>query len=299
MVEHGTAAADDWPPAPDRPLLLSASTGHLLAPNANFMSYEGTNTWIVGAPGGGDAVVIDPATGAAEHRAAIRALATSRDWRITQLLLSHTHGDHSEGAADFATELGVPLRGFDAEHGEARLREGEVIELGAVALHVLHTPGHSDDSVSFHLPAEDAVFTGDTVLGGHAGAIFGRVREYFDSLERLRGLVEERPATRFLPGHGPVIEAAMASIERIFASRRRRIEDVRSVVARGVSEVEEIVDVLYPGRTGKSRMPAQMTVTTYLDYLAEEPEDDRSRGRDLDWAADHERDRVDAGTQQV
>lgn len=263
-------ATGDWPPAPDQPLLLSPSTGHLLAPNANFMSYEGTNTWIVGAPGGGDAVVIDPATGVAEHRAAIRALAESRGWQITQLLISHTHGDHSEGAADFAAELGVPLRGFDSEHGEDRLREGEEIRLGSVTLRVLHTPGHSDDSVSFHLPEEDAVFTGDTVLGGHAGAIFGSVRDYFGSLDRLQEIVDARPATRFLPGHGPVIDAAAASIERIFQSRRRRIDDVRAAVARGITEVEEIVDELYPGRTGKSRQPARTTVVTYLDYLAEE-----------------------------
>src|SRR5690606_13755898 len=77
------------------------------------------------------------------------------------------HADHSEGARYFSELTGSQVRAADPEHrisGDG-LADGEVIEADGLQVRVLHTPGHTADSVSFHLPADDVIITGDTVLG--------------------------------------------------------------------------------------------------------------------------------------
>lgn len=267
-----------WPPAPDTPLLVTPRVGHLLAPNADFMSYEGTNTWIVAEPDGEECVVIDVGTDDPTHLAAVRALAAQLDRRITQVIITHGHPDHQGGATALAAETGARVRSYDVavEDPEDRLVDGQILVFGQATLEVLHTPGHSDDSLCFVDAAEGLVFTGDTVLGGHAGAVFGRLREYLDSLERLQRIALDIPGMRILPGHGPIVDDPLGAIDWLRNGRLRRIEEVRAVVATGVGNPDGVVDVLYPGRGEEARMPALYMVRALLDYLAEEQAGDDS-----------------------
>ena len=165
----------------------------MLAPNANMMTLDGTNTWILREPGAPRSIVIDPGPPDEPHLAAVAELAGE----VGVVLLTHHHLDHSEAAKEFAERMGCGVRALDPEYrlGSEGLGDGDVVELDGLEVHVVATPGHTADSLSFVLPAERAVLTGDTVLGrgttvvAHPTASSGA---YLDSLDRLHALAESR-----------------------------------------------------------------------------------------------------------
>ena len=110
---------------------------------------------------------------------------------------------------------------------------GDVVEVDGLEMRVVATPGHTADSLSFVLPAEGAVLTGDTVLGRGTTVVAhpdGELGAYLDSLDRLRALAEAHEIGTVWPGHGPVIDDALAAIDHYIAHRRERLEQVRDAV---------------------------------------------------------------------
>ena len=174
----------------------------LLARNPNIMTLDGTNTWLVSAPGAGESVVIDPGPADAEH---LRLVAEQGP--ISLVLLTHHHPDHTEGVRDFVELTGAPVRALDRELciDAEPFADGEVIEAAGVRLEVIATAGHTADSVCFAVDHDEvpAVFTGDSVLGQGTTIVAhpdGRLGSYLASLRALAAL----PAgTTGLPGHGP------------------------------------------------------------------------------------------------
>ena len=140
---------------------------NVLAPNASAMTLDGTNTWIVSEPDSDLAVVIDPGPLDDEHLRGVVATAEQAGKRVALTLLTHGHPDHAEGAARFAELTGTRVRALDPalRLGDEGLAAGDVITTGGLELRVVPTPGHTADSLSFHLPADQAVLTGDTILG--------------------------------------------------------------------------------------------------------------------------------------
>src|SRR5213079_1992508 len=111
---------------------------------------------------------------------------------------------------------------------------------------IVATPGHSADSLSFLL--DDAVLTGDTVLGRGTTVVAhpdGRLADYLDSLRRLRDLCERAEATTILPGHGPVLDDALAVLDYYLAHRAERLVQVEAAVAAGARTPREVVEVVY------------------------------------------------------
>jgi len=174
----------------------SDSVFALLAPNGGPMTLEGTNTWVVRPPGAAEAIVLDPGpAGHPEHLAAVVEHAGA----VALTLLSHHHRDHSEAvtSGEWAQVIAdAPVRGGGQG---AALRDGELLAVGGLELEVLHTPGHTADSISLLLAHEGVLLSGDTVLG-RGTTVLSDLGDYLDSLRILCALP---PNTLGLPGHGP------------------------------------------------------------------------------------------------
>ncbi len=255
---------------------VTSSTHCVLAPNASPWTLDGTNTWLLTAPGSGDAVLIDPGPPIGSHVEAIRTLAGHLDVRIRGVLLTHGHLDHSEGARAFAESAGVTVRALDPAHrlGDEGLADGDVVRVGDWSIDVVGTPGHSGDSLSFLLPHDDSILTGDTVVGRGSSLVAwpdGRLGDYLDSLRRLAGLVEDRGVARLLPGHGPVLQDPRATLAEYLDHRRARLAEVRGVVSRGVTAPAAIVEIVYADVPREVWPAAELTVRAQLEYLADEP----------------------------
>jgi glyoxylase-like metal-dependent hydrolase (beta-lactamase superfamily II) len=220
----------------------------VLAGNPSPLTLDGTNTWVVS--GGGSAVVIDPGPDDEAHLAAVQQVLEHRDLRPEVILLTHGHPDHSAGARLFANSLGVAVRALDPAHrlGSEGLGDGDVIEVGDRPMEVLATPGHSSDSLSFYLPHEQAVLTGDTLLGRGSTVVAwpdGSLGQYLDSLDRLRSLGQERALALALPGHGPTVDDPQTLLGQYIEHRHDRLEQVRGAIEAGASSVAQVVEMVY------------------------------------------------------
>ncbi|WP_443611877.1 MBL fold metallo-hydrolase [Actinomadura parmotrematis] len=243
----------------------------VLAPNPSMMTLDGTNTWVIGEPGAGEVAVVDP--GPKDPRHLERILARVGDRRVGVVLLTHRHPDHSEGAAKFARMAGdhVKVRALDPAHrlGDEGLAEGDVVTTGGLELRVLEIPGHTDDSVAFWLPADRAVFTGDTVLGYGTTVLDGRLGDYLTTLDRLRALAGEEDVATLLPGHGPKIDDPAGVLDTYIAHRRERLAQVEEAVRNGARTAREVVETVYADVDRKLWPAAEWSVQAQLDYLAE------------------------------
>jgi glyoxylase-like metal-dependent hydrolase (beta-lactamase superfamily II) len=240
----------------------------VLAPNAGPMTLDGTNTWVLREPDARRSVVIDPGPRHAGHLAAIHEAAGP----VGTVLLTHGHLDHSEGARAFAGAAGCGVRALDPAHrlGLEGLADGDVVEIDGLEVRVVATPGHSSDSLSFVLPAESAVLTGDTVLGRGTTVVAhpdGELGAYLGSLRRLRDLAESAEASRVWPGHGPLIDDALTAIEGYLAHRAERLEQVREAVADGATTAREVVEQVYADVDRVLWPAAELSVRAQLDYL--------------------------------
>lgn len=246
----------------------------VLAPNASPMTLDGTNTWIISEPDSELAVVIDPGPLDEAHLAEVVATAERAGRRVGLTLLTHGHPDHAEGAARFAELTRTDVRALDPalRLGDEGLGAGDVVTTGGLELRVVPTPGHTSDSLSFHLPADAAVLTGDTVLGRGTTMVAhpdGRLGDYLDSLRRLRSLTVDDGVDTVLPGHGPVLEDARGAMEFYLAHRANRLAQVETAVEAGHRTVPEIVAHVYAD-VDRSLWPAAgLSVRAQLDYLAE------------------------------
>ncbi|MFD7499909.1 MBL fold metallo-hydrolase [Streptomyces sp. NPDC059850] len=254
-------------PATDRAVCV-------LAPNPSPMTLDGTNTWIVAEPDSDLAVVIDPGPLDDGHLRNVIATAERAGKRIGLTLLTHGHPDHAEGAVRFAELTRTRVRALDPELrlGDEGLEQGDVITTGGLELRVVPTPGHTADSLSFHLPADSAVLTGDTVLGRGTTVVAhpdGRLGDYLDSLRRLRSLAVDDGVGTVLPGHGPVLNDARGAVEYYLAHRANRLAQVETAVESGHRTATEVVAQVYADVDRSLWPAAELSVRAQLDYLRE------------------------------
>ncbi|WP_431958802.1 MBL fold metallo-hydrolase [Actinacidiphila sp. bgisy160] len=246
----------------------------VLAPNPSPMTLDGTNTWIVSEPDSELAVVIDPGPLDDGHLNTVVSTAHSLGKRIALTLLTHGHPDHAEGAGRFAELTGTPVRALDPalRLGDEGLAAGDVVTTGGLELRVVPTPGHTADSLSFHLPADRAVLTGDTVLGRGTTVVAhpdGRLGDYLDSLRRLQALTMHDGVATVLPGHGPVLADARGAVEFYLAHRAHRLAQVETAVEQGLTTPSEVVAHVYADVDRALWPAAELSVRAQLDYLLE------------------------------
>ena len=241
----------------------------LRAPNAGPMTLDGTNTWVLRAPGAEHAVVIDPGPLDEGHLARIAGHGP-----FLFILVTHGHHDHVEGAARLSEILGgVPVLAADPQHGVLAGPLGRDESLGGSGLdiQVLDTPGHTADSVCFLVECggERVVFTGDTILGRGTTVVAwpdGDLGAYLSSLQRLTAYEK----VLMLPGHGPALPDCAAVARADLDHRRDRLTQVRAAVAAGAGSPEEIVDAVYPDIAPEVRFAAIWSARAQLEHLRRE-----------------------------
>ncbi|HYO32052.1 MAG TPA: MBL fold metallo-hydrolase [Nocardioidaceae bacterium] len=249
----------------------------VLAPNPGPMTLDGTNTWVLREPGAARSVVVDPGP---LHRGHLDAVAEAAG-SVAVVLLTHRHGDHSDGARAFAASVGCAVRAADPAYVQDAqpLHDGEVVEVDGLELHVVATPGHTSDSVSFVLPAERAVLTGDTILGRGTTVVAhpdGALGPYLTSLRRLRGLAERSDVAAIWPGHGPVLDPALPVIDDYLAHREARLAQVRAALAGGANSARDVVEAVYADVDPSLWPAAELSVRAQIAYLTETRADDQT-----------------------
>ncbi|OBI57234.1 MBL fold metallo-hydrolase [Mycobacterium sp. E787] len=251
-------------PAYGRLRAVTETVSVLLADNPGLLTLDGTNTWVLRGPGSDEMVVVDPGPEDDEHIARVAAVG-----RISLVLISHRHGDHTDGIDKLVERTGATVRsagsGFLRGLG-GHLTDGEVIDAAGLKIKVMATPGHTADSLSFVL--DDAVLTADTVLGRGTTVIDkedGGLADYLESLRRLRGLGRRR----VLPGHGPDLPNLEAVAAGYLTHRRERLEQVRAAV-RDLGDdatTRQVVEHVYVDVDEKLWDAAEWSVQAQLDYL--------------------------------
>lgn len=240
----------------------------VLAPNASPMTLDGTNTWVLREPSGRRSVVIDP--GPLDQGHLDRVAAAAGD--VSVVLLTHGHADHSEAARTFAEHVGCGVRALDPTfvHGDEGLHDGDVVEVDGLEIRILGTPGHTSDSLSFVVPAERAVLTGDTVLGRGTTVVAhpdGQLGDYLGSLRLLRDLAEAHEFDVIWPGHGPVLDHALPVLDYYLAHRSERLEQVREAFANGAADAMDVVRTVYADIDERLWPAAELSVRAQLDFL--------------------------------
>src|SRR4051794_22149966 len=218
------------------------------ADNPSPLTLDGTNTYVV------ERWVVDPGPADERHLEAVLQAAGT----VEGIVLTHGHGDHSDGAPLLAEMAGAEV---------VRPRGDE--RVGPFA--VFATPGHAPDHVS--LLAGRALFTGDTVLG--TGSVFiapgeGSLAHYLESLRRLR----ELDAEAILPGHGPVVWDPRAKLDEYIEHRLERERLVLDALAAGARTREDLLDRAWSDVDFEAapylRYAAAATLEAHLEKLEEE-----------------------------
>ena len=233
------------------------------ADNPSPMTLEGTNTWVLRAPGATGCVVVDPGPLLPAHLEKVAGHGP-----VVATLLTHGHPDHAEGARRFAEMTGSAVLARDPTHavgGETLPVEGDPLDLAGLRIRTFATPGHTADSVSFVID-DAAVLTGDTILGRGTTVVAwpdGELADYLRSLERLRRL----GPIPVLPGHGPVLPDAESVAGHYLQHRAARLTQVEAAVAAGAGTPAEVVAVVYADVDRAVWPAAELSVRAQLDYL--------------------------------
>jgi glyoxylase-like metal-dependent hydrolase (beta-lactamase superfamily II) len=225
--ESRRRAAPQTPPVvPGVPVRLGERVWRLTCTNAGLMTGPGTNSYFVGEAD--HWLLIDPGPLDATH---MQALLSAAPGPIRQILVTHTHADHSPAAAALQQRTGAQLLGRLSLHRHGQdlsfvpdreLCDGELISLGAQGgLRALHTPGHASNHLCYLLEPELLLFTGDHIIQGSTVVIDppdGNMSDYLASLKRL--LVTDLNA--LAPGHGTLMSAPHEALCALLAHRLNR-----------------------------------------------------------------------------
>jgi len=250
------------------PRQVTARATWLLAPNPSPMTFDGTNSWVLHEPGRRGSVIVDPGPNDPGHLSALVELALDQGGRVDAILLTHGHPDHSAGLRETARKTGAPVLGASSQWCD-QVIGGGTLDLGGLRVDVIPTPGHSSDSLSFHLPADESMVTGDTVLGRSAPAILdpdGRVDQTIDSLSLIKDLLAGGDPL-ILPGHGPLVTDPRAVLAFALTAREARLTQVEEAVRDGHHTVGAIADRLYGPFDERIRRMIEATVRAHLRYL--------------------------------
>jgi glyoxylase-like metal-dependent hydrolase (beta-lactamase superfamily II) len=262
----------------------------LVARNPGPFTFHGTGTYVVGR---GEVAVVDPGPDLPEHLEAIqRALSGER---VSHILVTHTHRDHSPGAAPLAAVWGVPVLAFgphpvdpggleepaaDAEvtteepfdttfSPTATLAHGDVVAGDGWTLEAVHTPGHLPNHLCFALREEHALLSGDHVMGWSTTVVappLGDMRAYQASLV----LVRDRPDRVHLPTHGPPVTNPAEHVAGLLAHRAERERQVVERLRQGPACIPELVMELYTGLDERLHKAAGRSLLAHLLALRAE-----------------------------
>lgn len=264
------------------PAPVSPGVVRLVANNPSPLTFKGTNTYLVGMT---ELALIDPGPADDAHMEAILAAAAGRP--IRQLIVTHAHRDHVDGAEALKAACGAPIYGYGrttiAPEGPAiqpqgsefidyvfapdvRVDHGDIIQGAEWTLEALHTPGHAPDHLCFALLGRNILFSGDHVMAWNTTLVAppeGHMGDYVASLQMLLARREKL----YLPGHGDRLEDPQRTVRAYLLHRRWREEQVLEAIRGGRGSVDAIVPVVYPTIDERLTRAATLSVQAHVEHL--------------------------------
>ena len=247
----------------------------VLAPNPSPFTYTGTQTYLVGTT---DLAVIDPGPDEPEHIEALTAAIAGR--KVVAILCTHTHRDHSPGAAPLKAATGAPIIGcaplsladagpradasFDGNYAPDRvLGDGESVTGPGWTLTAVATPGHTSNHLCFALPESGALFTGDHVMGWSTTVVSppdGDMAEFMASLDKLM----QREDRIYYPAHGEPVEKPHRFVRGLIGHRKQREGQILRLLKADVQAVPALVERMYVGLDPRLTGAAGRSVLAHL-----------------------------------
>ncbi|WP_116234651.1 MBL fold metallo-hydrolase [Parasphingopyxis lamellibrachiae] len=265
--------ADDMPTG--LTMELHPLVRRVLAPNPSPFTFTGTQTYLVGR---GDVAVIDPGPSDARHINAI--LAATKGETIRDITCTHTHRDHSPGAAPLKEATGAQIVGcaylaledagpradaaFDSSYAPDRvLEDGELLTGEGWTLETVATPGHTSNHLCYALHEAEAMFTGDHIMGWSTTVIAppdGDMKSYMESLAKLI----DREETLYYPAHGEPIEKARRFTRGLMGHRKQREGQILRAIDEGLTAIPDMVQKMYKGIDPRLHGAAGRSVLAHL-----------------------------------
>lgn len=282
---------------------LSPLVRRIIAQNPSAFTFHGTGTYIVGR---GKVAVIDPGPDDPAHINAIMAALKDGE-TVSHILITHTHRDHSPGAALLKAQTGAETYGFGphpqprgglvVEEGgdhdftpDHRLKDGAVIKGDGWTVTALHTPGHISNHLCFGLHEEKALFTGDHVMGWSTTVISppdGNMTDYYASLKTLLF----RDDVRYYPTHGAPIDAISTGhkpqhfVTELIRHREAREVQIIACLKSGPQTIPQMVATMYVDVPTYLHPAAARSVLAHLIHMVQDGRVKVEGGSDADEAA--------------
>lgn len=275
---------------------LSPMISRVLARNPSPFTFKGTGVYIVGADGARDVAMIDPGPLLDEHVEALKRALEGK--RLTHILVTHTHSDHSPAAEPLKQWSGAPTYGF-GPHGSGKrardaaagrdagervkveeggdrafvpdivVRDGDRIEGAGFTFECVYTPGHTSNHMCYALTEEEALFTGDHVMGWSTTVVTppdGDMAEYMASLRKLLA----RDDRILYPTHGAPIREPKPFLEAYIEHRLEREAQILACIRDGLSTIPEMVARMYADVDKRLHPAASRSVLAHLIQLESE-----------------------------
>lgn len=247
----------------------------VLAPNPSPFTYTGTQTYIAGR---GEVAVIDPGPADPLHIDAI--LAATQGETIRYIVCTHTHRDHSPGAAPLKAATGAEIAGcaplalkdagpradaaFDAGYAPDRvLADGESLSGEGWTLKAVATPGHTSNHLCYALPEAEALFTGDHIMGWSTTVIAppdGDMAAYMASL----ALLLDHDYAAYYPAHGEPVDKPHRYTRGLIGHRKQREGQILRAIEAGVGAIPDMVAKMYKGIDPRLHGAAGRSVLAHL-----------------------------------
>ncbi|OTA56065.1 Metallo-hydrolase/oxidoreductase [Hypoxylon sp. EC38] len=206
---------------------ISSRVIRVLGQNAGKFTLQGTNTYIVGT--GPERLIIDTGQGIPEWADLISSTLLDYKTTLSRVLLTHWHGDHTGGVPDLLRmypDLAPSIYKNTPSKGQQPIEDGQIFKVEGATVRAVHAPGHSHDHMCFVLEEENAMFTGDNVLG-HGTAAVEQLSSWMESLRIMRS----HNCAIGYPAHGVVISNLPQKIDAELASKMRREEQILQALA--------------------------------------------------------------------
>ncbi len=260
------------------PEQVSPLIRRVIANNPGAFTYTGTGVYIIGR---GEVAVIDPGPETAEHFAALQEALKGE--RVTHVLVTHSHMDHSPLAHVLAEKYGAkvyaggPVIPTDCEvrmeagddlrfKPDVTVKDGAIFEGPGWTIEAIATPGHTSNHFAYALKEESAVFSGDHIMGWSTTVISppdGDMGDYLASLQKIR----DHNFSTIWPTHGPPVRDPQPFVQAYIDHRKQREAQILSSMRQGATRIPDMVAIIYAEVDKKLHPAACHSVLAHMVHL--------------------------------
>jgi glyoxylase-like metal-dependent hydrolase (beta-lactamase superfamily II) len=266
------------------PMDLAPGVARIVANNPSPFTFKGTNTYLVGTT---DLALIDPGPDDPAHfDATMKAIAGRR---VSHVLITHTHRDHTDGLPRILSATGAVTCGFGRtalKPGDLRsspsgsefvdqdfapdivMRHGAKLSGSDWELEAVFTPGHAPDHLCFALADRRLLFSGDHVMAWNTTVVAPPEGNMADYIASLNVLLERAGGDHaYLPGHGGRIESPARVVKAFIVHRTWREQAILGAIREGTNTIRTIVSRVYQGLDERLVKAASLSVQAHVEHL--------------------------------